>query len=87
MSEFSVMGLRAMIDEVGCPIPGKRLAPENDRADGSGLSIIDKDTHHIAARIAQKLRGAGFECAIVIQRQFRRHVILRTPNVKRATHQ
>ena len=76
-----------MVDEISGAIAGKRLAQEGDRADGSGLSIIDKDTHHIAARIAQKLRGAGFECAIVIQRQFRRHVILRTPNVKRATHQ
>jgi len=54
-----------MVDEISCAIAGKRSAQEGDRADGSGLSIIDKDTHHIAARIAQKLRDAGFECAIV----------------------
>ena len=67
MSEFNSFsyGLRAMIDEAGCPIGGERLAPENDRADDSGLSIRGEDTHHIAARIAQKLRDAGFGCAIV----------------------
>jgi menaquinone-dependent protoporphyrinogen IX oxidase len=41
------------------------LAPESDRADGSGPSMIGEDTHHIAARIAQKLRDAGFKCVIV----------------------
>ena len=67
MSEFNSFsyGLRAMIDEAGCPIGGERLAPENDRADDSGLSITGEDTDHIAARIAQKLRDAGFGCAIV----------------------
>jgi hypothetical protein len=54
-----------MVDEVSCPIAGKRLAPESDHADGSGLSILGEDTHHIAARIAQKLRDAGFGCEIV----------------------
>ena len=81
-----------MVDEVSCTIAGKLLAQEGDRAEGSGLSIIDKDAHQIAARIAQKLRDAGFECAIVNlvpidTVTIRRHVILRTPNVKRATHQ
>jgi hypothetical protein len=76
-----------MVDEVSCAIAGKRLAHEGDRADGSGLSIIDKDTHHIAARIAQKLRDAGFECAIVNlvpidSATIRRHVILRTAGRK-----
>jgi len=36
-----------MVDEISCAIAGKRSAQEGDRADGSGLSIIDKDTHHI----------------------------------------
>jgi hypothetical protein len=54
-----------MVGEVSCQIAGKPLAKESDRADGSGRSIIGEDTHHIAARIAQKLQDAGFECAIV----------------------
>jgi hypothetical protein len=43
-----------VVDEISCTIAGKRLAQEGDRAEGSGPSIIDKDTHHVAARIAQK---------------------------------
>jgi len=52
MSEFNSFryGLRAMIEEAGYPIGGKRLSPENDRADDSGLSIRGEDTHHIAAK-------------------------------------
>ena len=77
MSEFNSFsyGLRAMIEEAGCPIGGKRLSPENDRADDSGLSIRGEDTHHIAARIAQKLRDAGFGARLSISCPLRKAAV------------
>ena len=54
-----------MADEVSRLIVGKRLAPESDRADGGGPSVVSERNYLAAARIAQKLRDAGFGCEIV----------------------
>jgi hypothetical protein len=54
-----------MADEVSRLIVGKRLAPESDRADGGGPSVVSERNYLAAARIAQKLRSAGFGCEIV----------------------
>jgi len=54
-----------MADEVSRLIAGKRLAPESDRADGGGPSVVSERNYLAAARIAQKLRDAGFGCEIV----------------------
>jgi len=54
-----------MADEVSRLIAGKRLAPQSDRADGGGPSMVSERNYLAAARIAQKLRDAGFGCEIV----------------------
>ena len=54
-----------MADEVSRLIAGKRLAPESDCADGGGPSMVSERNYLAAARIAQKLRDAGFGCEIV----------------------
>jgi hypothetical protein len=54
-----------MADEVSRLIAGKRSAPESDRADGGGPSAVSERNYLAAARIAQKLRDAGFGCEIV----------------------
>jgi len=54
-----------MADEVSRLIAGKRSAPQSDRADGGGPSMVSERNYLAAARIAQKLRDAGFGCEIV----------------------
>jgi hypothetical protein len=47
------------------PIAGKHRTAESDRADGGGTSVVSERRYLAAARIAQKLRDAGFACEIV----------------------
>jgi hypothetical protein len=54
-----------MADEISRLIVGERWTPESDRADGGGPSVVSEPNYLAAARIAQKLRDAGFGCEIV----------------------
>jgi hypothetical protein len=46
------------------PIAGKHRTSESDRADGGGPSVVSERRYLVEARIAQKLRDAGFACEI-----------------------
>jgi hypothetical protein len=46
------------------PIAGKHRNSESDRADSWGPSVVSERRYLVAARIAQKLRDAGFACEI-----------------------
>jgi hypothetical protein len=47
------------------PIAGNDRASESYCADGVGPSVVSERRYLAAARIAQKLRDAGFGCEIV----------------------
>jgi len=47
------------------PIAGNDRALESDCADGEGPSVVSERNYLAAARIAQKLRDAGFKCEIL----------------------
>ena len=47
------------------PIAGKHRNSESDRADSGGPSVVSERRYVVAARIAQRLRDAGFKCEIL----------------------
>ena len=53
-----------VVRESSPPIEGNDRALESDCANGGGPSAVSERRYLVAARIAQKLRDAGFACEI-----------------------
>jgi hypothetical protein len=53
------------VRESNPPMAGNDRALERQSADGGGPSVVNERNYLAAARIAQKLRDAGFRCEIV----------------------